>query len=48
MVLNEKNLVKYGVVLGEPTMILNDFMSVHLCFSRKGFDYISISSIIKQ
>lgn len=29
-------------------MILNDFMSVHLCFSRKSFDYIAISAIIKQ
>lgn len=48
MILNEKNLVKYGVVLGEPTMILNDFMSVNLCFSRKGFDYISVPAIIRQ
>ena len=48
MILNEKNLVKYGVVLGEPTMILNDFMSVNLCFSRKGFDYIAINAIIRQ
>lgn len=48
MNLNEKNLVKYGVILGEPTMVLNDFMAANISFSRKGFDYISTAAVLEK